>query len=351
MATGLTGTENAAFRSRMAELGLSPLWEQYDTSAGPRGGAPPGHVWRWAELEPMIELAIRATGMDGAERRALTLRPPGANAPGPGVTANLTAAVQVLMPGETAPPHRHSMNALRFVMEGEGAETIVDGKPCPMAPGDLILTPGWTWHAHVHRGSVAGSGGRMVWLDGLDVPVHAWLGTAAFEPGPPPRYPELPSDAAFAGAGLVPETAGAAQPYAPLFRYPWENAARALALAPPAADGVRRLRYTNPLTGGSALPLIDCFLVGLAGGRTTRPLRSTGSAVCLVVAGAGRTSVGETELAWERHSIFTLPHGNWISHRAEGAGATLFMMTDRDLMHRLGLLRDEHRDNPGAAAN
>ena len=255
------------------------------------------------------------------------------------------------MPGETAPPHRHSMNALRFVMEGEGAETIVDGKPCPMAPGDLILTPGWTWHAHVHRGSVEGGGSRMVWLDGLDVPVHAWLGTAAFEPGPPAEYPELPPDAAFAGAGLVPETTGAAQPYAPLFRYPWESAASALALAPPAADWRPPAALHQPADrrlGAAAHRLLPR--------RTGRRAYDAAAALdqqrrlprrCRSRADARRRDGARLE----RHSIFTLPHGNWTSHRAEGAGATLFMMTDRDLMRRLGLLRDEHRENPSAAAN
>jgi gentisate 1,2-dioxygenase len=58
------------------------------------------------------------------------------------------------------------MNALRFVIEGKGASTIVDGKDCPMEEGDLVITPGWTWHEHVHRGDAP-----IIWLDALDAPM------------------------------------------------------------------------------------------------------------------------------------------------------------------------------------
>ena len=93
--------------------------------------------------------------------------------------ATLSAAIQILLPGESARPHRHSMNALRFVLEGRGGVTVVNGKECHMEFGDLILTPAWTWHEHIHRGNEP-----MIWLDALDVPLHLYLGTAEFQPGP-----------------------------------------------------------------------------------------------------------------------------------------------------------------------
>ena len=114
------------------------------------------------------------------ERRVLSLvNPVAKSAEDESTTRNLAAAIQILLPGESARPHRHSMNALRFVLEGSGALTMVDGKACAMEFGDLILTPAWCWHEHVHGGVEP-----MIWLDALDVPFHLYLGTAKFQPGP-----------------------------------------------------------------------------------------------------------------------------------------------------------------------
>ena len=335
-ASGPSAAETAEFRAALAAANMSALWEDEDRGDR-RGGAEPALLWRWEQVEPLIGRAVRATSIENADRRVLSLRKPASNAGAPGLTTNLVAALQILMPGETAPPHRHTMGALRFVMEGEGAETIVDGKSCAMAPGDMILTPGWTWHEHVHKGKA-----RMVWFDGLDVPIHRHLGTIRFEPGPAKDLPQQLPDAAFAAAGLVPQGSFEPRADSPLYRYPWAAAKAALAQAPKAEDGSRMLRYTNPMTGGAAMELIDCFLVALEPGQPTVLCRSSASAVCVVAEGSGTSQVGERSLAWEKNSIFTVPHGNWTSHRADAA-ATLFVMTDRDLMQRLGVLRDEFR--------
>jgi gentisate 1,2-dioxygenase len=329
--------EAAAFRAALAAANMSPLWEDEDRTGGGRRGPEPALLWRWEQVEPLITQAVRATSIENADRRVLSLRKPASNSVASGLTTNLVAALQILMPGEVAPAHRHTMGALRFVMEGEGAETLVDGKSCPMAPGDMILTPGWTWHEHVHKGST-----RMVWFDGLDVPIHRHLETIRFEPGPAKDLPAQLPDAAFAAAGLVPQASFDRRSYSPLYRYPWDAAKAALAAAPRAEDGSRTLRYTNPMTGGAAMDLIDCFLVGLEPGQPTATCRSTSTAICVVAQGSGTSRIGERDLAWGRNSIFTVPHGNWVSHRAD-QDAILFMMTDRDLMQRLGVLRDEVR--------
>src|SRR5262249_47381791 len=155
--------------------------------------------------------------------------------------------------GERARPHRHTMHALRFVIEGKGVTTIVEGKQCPMLPGDMILTPSMTWHEHQHDGD-----GRVVWVDALDVPFQKYLDNSYFEPGPTHDLLDLPPDSAFIEPGLVPVTASSALPYSPMFRYPWESALRALNALSPSQDGSRRLRYTNPVTGGSVMSTLDC---------------------------------------------------------------------------------------------
>ena len=119
----------------------------------------------------------------------LTLTDPEATGGAGSTPTNLATGFQILLPGEKARPHRHTMNALRFVIEGKGASTVVDGKDCPMEEGDLVITPGWTWHEHIHRGDAP-----IIWLDALDAPLHRYLGTDKFEPGPAHDLPNTPAD-------------------------------------------------------------------------------------------------------------------------------------------------------------
>ena len=149
----------------------------------------------------MIAGAIKVASPEAVERRVLQLVPPHRiEEEGQQTSKTLAANIQILLPGEKARPHRHTMNALRFVLEGSGATTIVDGKACPMEEGDLILTPAWTWHEHVHQGTAP-----IMWLDALDVPLHHYMGTGAFQPGPVADMPETVADAAFAVANVVPD--------------------------------------------------------------------------------------------------------------------------------------------------
>ncbi|MGE5146677.1 MAG: cupin domain-containing protein [Candidatus Eiseniibacteriota bacterium] len=326
----------AALRRAWDEAHVAPLWESPTAhKAGPAGAR--GHVWRWATLRPLIEGALAVQSPAAVERRVLSLVDPSAEAAShTPVSRTIAAAIQILKPGESARPHRHSMNALRFVLEGAGAATIVDGKRCAMAEGDLILTPAWCWHEHVHEGS-----GPVIWLDVLDVPLHDYLGTSVFEPGPAHDVPPQPDDGAFAAANLVPDLGVADYPHSPVFRYPWAAARGAVDAAPRGADGARRVRYANPLSGGASMPLLDSSLVQLDAELATVPIRSTSSAVCAVVEGTGTSRIGDDEIAWGPKDIFVLPHGAWISHRAQGGAARLFMVSDREVFRRLGLLREE----------
>lgn len=332
------------FHVMMRQVGVEALWERHGVNARePVSEAP--RLWQWTAVEPLIDRAVQATSMDSAERRVLSFANPDLdNRRGARVTTNLNCGLQVLMPGESARPHRHSANALRFVLEGSGARTIVDGKDCPMHLHDLILTPGWAWHEHVHEGR-----DRVVWLDALDVPFHRYLDSNFFEPGPTHDMPALPSDAAYGGGGVVPQPAPGARPlgYSPLFHYPWADVEAAFAAMAASGDGSRRVRYTNPATGGAAMGLLDCFAIALPKGKPTAPYRTTANAFCLVVEGEGASTIGETRIAWGRHDVFTCPHWNWISHMAASDDARLFMVTDHEILRRLDLLREEVKN--GAA--
>jgi gentisate 1,2-dioxygenase len=321
------------FHSEMERLNVQALWEMEERR---RPGGERPLLWRWEDMLPLIERAVSAVSMEQTERRVLSLlNPASPHAPGPLPTIN--GAFQILMPGETAPPHRHSMNALRFVMEGSGAITIVDGKRCPMEEGDLILTPSWTWHEHMHEGK-----GRMVWFDSLDVPLQRYLNTTAFEPGPPKEIAPIRADEEFGVAGMVP-AGGTSKGYSPLFRYPWTDACGALAKMPVGADGSRSLHYVNPLTGGPVMSLLDCYLTELEKGRDTTQRWSSASTICVVAEGEGSSRIGEHTVEWRRNDVFTLPCKSWYSHRGSSEGAKLFVSSDRDVLHRLGLLEERSR--------
>ena len=126
-----------------------------------------------------------------------------------------------------------------------------------------------------------------------------------------------------------------------MFRYSWKSVLEALSDMPAAEDGSRKLRYTNPNTGGPAMTLMDCFVLALESGRETTPYRTTSDAICVVADGEGTSIIGDHEIDWVRNDIFTLPGWNWISHKASSKDAKLFLVTDRDALDRLGMLRDE----------
>lgn len=328
-----------AFHEAMSEVGAVALWEWNDARSNEPMQSEPAFHWRWRDVEPLLDQAVAATDTTTSERRVVNLKNPALPPDYVAVTENINCGFQILMPGERARPHRHNMNALRFVVEGEGASTIVDGKACPMERGDLIITPAMTWHEHVHEGA----SGRVVWMDSLDAPLVRQLRCVHFEPGPARDFPQLPPDSAFAAAGLVPFGV-AATAYSPIFRYPWAEAAAALDAVPAVPDGSRRLRYVNPATGGAVMSLMDCYLLGLPAGAETRPYRTTANAACFVVEGEGASTVQDKTFHWGKNDVFTLPAWQWVSHKADAGGARLFQVTDREVLRRLELLREEEAD-------
>lgn len=331
-----TGTSSTPDHIRKAwnEAHVSPLWEALEAHST-EVKRDRGYIWKWSTMKPLIENALALQDMAAIQRRVLTFNNPNLRTPNAmGATPTLTAALQILKPGEVARPHRHSPSALRFVLEGGGAYTIVDGKECLMEEGDLVITPGWTWHAHEHRGSRP-----IIWLDSLDVPLHRYFGTDGFEPGPPPNQmaPTTP-DAMLAVPNIVPDGIAANPNFSPIFRYPWEQAVAALKAAPVAKDGVKRVRYVNPMNGGPCMSLMDCYMIELSEGETV-PVTSSASSVCAVVEGTGTTTAGDDTMAWEPKDVFSLPTGATIQHRAKGT-ARLFVVSDREILRRLDLLEE-----------
>lgn len=333
--TGLIGA--------LAACHAQPLWDRYHrvTTREPRAPDSP-MAWAWRDMLPLIERASREVAMEDAERRVLLLTHPAFDGR-VATTTNLSAGLQTLLPGETARAHRHSLQAIRFVMFGFGATTSVNQHQCPMAEGDLVLTPAWTWHEHVHSGAQ-----RMIWFDGLDLPLLHHLDGMFFEIAgadadavvpPPTAAPRAQRPAVLLGPDCGAADGAAANRY----RFAWERASKALAGAVALADGSRWLRYVDGDSQGAVLPTLDCYLLACAPDRPTRRYRSTSNAVCVVARGQGSSRVGATTIAWSAHDVFTLPHWNWISHTAVSDDAVIFQMTDREFLASMGYLREEEQ--------
>jgi gentisate 1,2-dioxygenase len=330
----------------MAAEHLTPLWTQ-TAELMPARPAPQatGHVWRWKALLGMAERAGDLVPVGrGGERRALALANPGLGGQ-PFATPTLWAAIQYLAPGESAPEHRHTQNAFRFVVEGEGVWTVVNGDPVSMRRGDFVLTPGWHFHGHQNVGETP-----MAWLDGLDIPVAHYLDTSFFEYGP-----EALSDAStparsrsemlWAHPGLQPVALAGGRKSSPIAAYRFEHTDRALdeqlelqrsghpgAVGP----GHAAVRYTNPTTGGDVMPTIRAEFHRLASAAVTTPARDVGSSVWQVFAGSGVVSVGGVRSRLEQGDLFVVP--SWQEyHLTTEEGMDLFVFSDAPVIEALGM--------------
>jgi gentisate 1,2-dioxygenase len=305
------------FYDGLKELEVAPLWRSLGSLLlpEPRTSAVP-HVWRYADVRPALMEAGEAVTAEEADRRVLMLLNPGLD--GKAAATNLLyAGLQLVLPGEIAGPHRHSQAALRFIVEGDGGHTTVDGERTIMRAGDMVLTPSWTVHDHGNE-----SDGPMIWLDGLDVPIVNPLEATFFE-----------------DLGDEPQEVTAER--APAITYPWERTEEELRGAEATAtDGVI-LEYTNPVTGGSVLPTMGCSVQLLAPGLHTEAHRHTSSAVYHAVRGSGATIVDGRRLEWEEKDTFALP--TWAVHEHvnhSGDEAILFSFTDAPVLRALGLQRE-----------
>jgi gentisate 1,2-dioxygenase len=329
------------YYQRLAELSTLPFWQREEVTepAGPERG----HVWHWHDLYPELarsrEIADEAAAV---QRRALILRNPGLTPPAAGATPTIAAAYQMLLPGESAPVHAHSMSALRFGLAGSGARMIIDGDRVPMEPGDLILTPGWSWHGHVHPGGDE----PVVWMDGLDVPFVLGLRAGFFRDDPHSGDPLPVRDAA--GTAVGPATLVLAghrsSQHSPVRRYPWDEAhpaLRRLMATAPEDTALTRLEYRNPVTGGPALATLGCLLEGLPPGARTRPRRETASSVIVVARGTGTLDCGGQTFALHPNDIAAIPPWTWHQLAAADDDLVLFQVTDRPIHDAFGLFRAE----------
>jgi gentisate 1,2-dioxygenase len=309
------------FVSWLSRAGLDAPWLEPGPLIRPKVSAMKARLWRWRDIEPLVHRTpeFMAPGR-GAERRILRLDNPGVPERTAGHTISI--AVQYLLPGEVAPAHRHTPNAIRFMLHGEGAYTTIEGDKFVMRRGDLVITPSMTWHDHGNEGH-----GPVIWTDALDSPVVRYLENLAMDPydgetqpvrtGPPARH----------------------------LHYRWETARveleRRAAIASDPFDDVI-VEYLDPATGRSVIPAFGCYLQMLRPGVRTRAHRQTSSAVYHVVEGAGFTDIDDVRFEWGVGDFVAVPpralhaHGN-----PGGVPAILYSVQDVPLLRALGFYRVE----------
>lgn len=334
-----------ALFAALPPLGLAPLWTQYHhmLTPTPQGKAEP-YLWRFADLRPHLLRAGELVSTKEAERRVFMMVNPGL-AGQAAATSTLYAGMQLILPNEIARAHRHSPAALRVVVEGHGAYTTVEGERCLMEPGDLILTPSWTWHDHGNHTTEP-----MIWLDGLDIPLVTALDAIFTEHHTREQAgvykPDDASTRLYSQAGLRPASAATeTAPFSPLLHYAWKRVAAALEALPDSAatpyDDLL-LDYTNPHTGGPVLPTMGCTAQYLRPGIRTQAHRHASSSVYLVIAGKGQSLINGQEFLWEQGDVFAIPA--WASHahsnRSQTAPAALFAFSDAPVIRALGLYRE-----------
>jgi gentisate 1,2-dioxygenase len=264
-----------AYREQLAALNLVPLWPSLRSLLPPHTPARRTQptVWAYAALRPLLMRAGELTPIEKAERRVLVLANPGHGLDRMQASAAIYLGMQLLLPGEWAPSHRHTPNAVRMVVEGEGAWTTVDGEKCPMARGDLILTPTGLWHEHGHDGNEP-----VIWLDVLDLPLIHYTETSYVVGGERQHVRPDRGDRAYARGGLVPSPVfGRGGRAYPMLRYPWADARAALqtlAADRPDLEAVQ-IEYVNPETGAPAENILGFYALMLRPGQTLRlPARS-----------------------------------------------------------------------------
>jgi gentisate 1,2-dioxygenase len=344
------GSQNTAGLDldELRQLWLKPLWLVLSDAFTdePRTQIVP-HIWKWSDVRPRILEAGRRISAEEAERRVLMYLNPGLNG-APGATQTLFSGVQLIMPGEIAPTHRHVPSALRVVIEGNGAYTNVSGEKTLMRPGDFVTTPNWAWHDHGNE-----TDEPMMWLDGLDMPFVLALNAMFYEEFYPSTGQELQpvtralddSQARY-NRGFRPHRDSFSGNYSPILNYRYVDVRETLSLMERAGDAVSdeegvMLDYINPLTGGPTLPTIDAHAQLIRPGEHTRAVRDTASRLYFVLDGRGTSIIGGQRLEWRKGDTFCAPTWAWREHTVASGDqpGVLFSFDDAPIQKPFSLYR------------
>jgi gentisate 1,2-dioxygenase len=310
-------------------------------------------IWRHKDLRAHILRSLDLVTAEQAARRVVFLRNPKRRE----VSACcgwLFSGIQIMRPGERAPAHQHAASALRFIMEGSGGYTVVDGHRITLHARDLVLTPGGTWHDH----GIDPDGEISMWQDGLDIPLANVLEANFYGVHPDDyqksNFPTNDSPQVYSASGLLPVNSEWNKPYSPLMRYRWDQTYEALLANAAATDGSPYdgviLRYSNPVNGGHIMQTMGAHMQMLRPGEATKAHRHTGNIIYQVAKGSGHSVINGRRFDWTEKDIFCVPAWTWHEHANSSRtdDACLFSFNDLPTIEKLGFYREEpYRENGG----
>ena len=328
------------------EQSLVPLWDIYhDLVTNEPSPACDPMIWKYPQVSKLLSRAGTEISTEEAERRVLLFK--NSRFDKPFTTNALAAGMQLLLKGESEPKHRHSMAALRLVIEGSGGFTTTDGERIWMNPGDVVTTPSWTWHDHGKE-----TDGELIWLDGIDAPmVRSWqLNFADYgEDGIRESQTLTKADAESHyryGSGFLPVGMKPDQDkgYSPIYSYPYSRTREILHKLQRDGDwddhlGIK-LKLSNPLNGEHFMPTIAGFMQLLPSQSKTKAYRSTDSQIYSVVEGSGTVKIGDQVFEFAQSDVFVVPNWTWFELIASEE-SVLFSFSDRAAQERLYLWREQ----------
>ena len=346
--------ELLAYYDRVEKLELGALWTVANKIEPwePKSASVP-MLWRYADIRDLVSRSADLVSPEKAGRRVLYFTNPGRR----DVAASvgwLYSGLQVMRAGEVASAHAHAASALRFIMEGRGAYTIVDGHKLSLGANDFVLTPNGTWHEQ----GVEADGTECIWQDGLDIPL-----VNAMEANFYAVHPDLQQTVtrpvndmvnAWGAPGLRPANEAWAHGYSPLLKYEWGPTYEALLRHGKTSDGSPydgvMMNYINPVTGGPVMATIGAAMQMLRPGEATRAHRHTGSTMYQACKGRGYSIIDGKRFDWQERDVFCVPSWCWHEHAnaSSSEDACLFSFNDLPVMQSLGLYREEAlRDHDG----
>jgi len=330
-----------AYYDKIAKDNLAPLWEVLKglVTPEPKTAVQP-KLWKFDRIKQLMMEAGDVITAEEAERRVLVLENPGM--PGKSrVTNSLFAGIQLILPGEIADVHRHVASAIRFVLDGDGAYTAVEGEKAMMSHGDFIITANWAPHDHGNPGKQP-----VMWLDVLDMPTINHFETSFAE-----HFDEKTQKADHEdgdsfdryASGVLPDGMPALSNRTPVINYPYAKMRPILERLKKAGDVDKRhgarVRYANPINGGPVLPTMGANLALFPKGFNGEPYRSTDGTIFVCAEGKGRTTIDGKDFDWSVNDVFVVPPWTRYQHHAD-TDAVLFSISDKPAQQALGIWRE-----------
>jgi len=334
-----------AYYDRISKYDMAPLWEKLRelVASEPRTQCAPA-IWRFRDVKAMVMESAELISAKEAERRVLVLENPALRGQSR-ITQTLYAGLQLIMPGEIAPAHRHTASAIRFIVDGAGAYTSIEGERTYMSPGDFVLTANWAAHDHGNT-----TDKPMIWLDVLDLPTVNFFESMFAEHLDDESQAVRRQDGdsvAFFASGVLPDGAlvgvhGTAK-RSPVVNYTYGRTRPILERLYKAGEVDKRhgarVRYTNPVTGGWVMPTMGAQLALLPAGFTGDSYRATDGTIFVCVEGEGATRINDKEFAWSPGDVFVAPSWQRYAHTATKE-SVLFSISDRPAQEALGIWRE-----------